>query len=109
MRIGELYDEGYGLKMNSSILGLNRVYVGWMLQRYRVYGKQGINLKGRSHISYDGKVEVVTDIINNSLSYKAAALKYNLSPSIIGRWMHIAEEHGLEGLRRKKELPINYI
>lgn len=68
MRIGELYDESYGSKMNSSILGLNRVYVGWMLQRYRVYGKQGLNLKGRSHISYDGKVEVVTDIINNSLT-----------------------------------------
>lgn len=108
MRIGELHDEGYGSKRISSILGLTRDYVGWMLRHYRAYGKQGLKLKGRSRISFDGKVEVVTDIINNSLSYKAAALKYNLSPSIIGRWRHIVEEHGLEGLQRKKVLPMNY-
>lgn len=108
MKIGELYEEGYGAKRISTILGLTHVYVGWMLQRYRAYGKQGLMLKGRSHISFDGKVEVVTDIIKNSLSYKAAALKYNISPSIIGRWMHIVDEYGLEGLRRKKVLPMNY-
>lgn len=107
LRIGKLYDDGYGAKRIASILGLTNVYVGWMLQRYRAYGTPGLMLKGRTHISFDGKVEVVSDIMNNSLSYKAAALKYNLSPSIVGRWMHIVEEYGLEGLRRKKVLPMN--
>ena len=107
MKIGELYEEGYGAKRIASILGLTNTYVGWMLQRYRVYGVQGLMLKGRTHISFEGKVEVVTDIMNNSLSYKAAALKYNLSPSIVGRWMHIVGEYGLEGLRRRKVLPMS--
>lgn len=102
MKIGKLYDEGHGAKRIAARLGLSHIYVGWMLQRYRAFGVQGLMLKARSHISFDGKIEVVTDIINNSLSYKAAALKYDLSPSIAGRWMHIVEEYGFEGLRRKK-------
>jgi len=107
MRIGELYEEGHGAKRIAAILGLHPTYVGWMLQRYRASGKQGLMLKSRTHISFEGKVEVVSDIMKNSLSYKAAALKYDLSPSIVGRWMHIVEEYGLEGLRRKKILPMS--
>ena len=42
MKIGELYEEGYGAKRISTILGLTHVYVGWMLQRYRASAAQSL-------------------------------------------------------------------
>lgn len=35
LRIGELYDQGNVTKRIASILGLNYVSVGWLIQRYR--------------------------------------------------------------------------
>ena len=73
-------------------------------QQYSQGGELSLLAKPHAHQkSFEEKVMIIEDIVNNGLSLTAASIKYELVHETLRGWYLSYKSHGLEGLRRKNE------
>ena len=73
-------------------------------QQYSQGGELSLLAKPHAHQkSFEEKVMIIEDIVNNGLSLTAASIKYELAHETLRGWYLSYKSHGLEGLRRKNE------
>jgi transposase len=85
-------------------MGFHKTSVAQWTKRYREHGMDGIEKKPRGKV-YPGefRLQVLRDISDNNLTYRDAAVKYNISSHpAIKRWEMILENEGEEGLMKDK-------
>ncbi len=66
---------------------------------FRVYSeKSEVYTMTGKQTTHEEKIDIVNDYLNNNLSYKEAAEKYNISYNNIYSWVQKYKEHGPDGL-----------
>lgn len=84
----------------SDELGINKSDLKKWISYYKVYGLSGLAPR-TGNMTYPGafKAKVIRSIEQKGLSFRAAALKYNIpSSSTVQNWYHIYQEKGFVGL-----------
>lgn len=77
-------------------------------QQYMRGGELGLLPKPQArHMSFEEKVMVIEEIVNNGLSLTAASIKYEIPHETLRRWYLSYKSHGADGLRRKNESPMS--
>jgi len=84
----------------SDALGINKSDLKKWISYYKEYGLLGLEPRtGNRMYSGDFKTKVIATIEQKGLSFRAAALKYNIpSSSTVQNWYHIYQDKGVVAL-----------
>ena len=69
---------------------------------YQAKGELALRTRQRSHhLSYEEKLAIVEDVIENRLSLKQSSIKHLVSPGNLKSWLKAYRTSGPDGLKRK--------
>lgn len=94
----ELYQQGYGRTTISRKLSINETTIGYWLRLYNNKGLNGFIKSSKPIFTADFRLKVVQYYLDNSLSFEQVGLKFNISYSVIHRWVQKAKNHGFSSL-----------
>lgn len=72
------------------------------ISHYRANGVSGLSLKNQPYTSYFRK-EIVLQIFQNQLSLNQASIKYQISISVLYKWVKTVQKSGIEALDNIKQ------
>lgn len=98
LEVIKLYNAGKGPSIISRHLNIGRAMVHRWIQLYISFGISGLRKRKVALPSGAKKIEIVRDVIDNSLSFEAACLKYNVSATTIRNWKLKVLAHGYGAL-----------
>ncbi len=76
------------------------IYV-W-LERYRIYGEQGLQKISHKQFNFEEKVKIICEIRKKHVPLHVVSARYNVSINRIKVWNRIVCAKGYEGLRETK-------
>lgn len=84
----------------SKAYGIEESNIRKWIGGYKQSGVEGVE-RSRLKFNPEFRLQVITDLRENHLAYRAAAVKYNIgAPSTIRKWERIYLEEGYEGLKK---------
>ena len=102
LRVIELYEQFKGSTIISRELQISRTVVKSWIRLYQSKGVAAFDKQPNKVLSIELKEQVVRDVLNNSLSYPAAALKYHISQSTAYQWVQLVKQEGFSSLKQTK-------
>ena len=103
-RAAELYDEGYGVKAISSLIGVPYEAVRKWIDTYRSVGIEGLTDMGKKYAvySYETKVAAARAVVDEGMTKPEAMERFGIaSTTPLKDWMKAYREGGPEALRPK--------
>jgi transposase len=99
-----LVEQGMSARSVSDKLHLGHHVLSEWLASYKERGIQGLIPKGKRprRLSYEEKCKIIREYQETELTLYQLSAKYDVSSSLIGNWVRIAEEKGFEALIPKK-------
>lgn len=83
-------------------LRIHAGYVGDWLERYKLYGLEGLDKQPYKHFTFSEKCKIICAYREKSVSLHTICAIHNVSRSRVLLWNKIAEVEGYEGLREIK-------
>ncbi|UAY94532.1 IS3 family transposase [Dickeya dadantii] len=91
-----------GTRRTAEIFGVERTSVRRWVRAFQLHGIDGITWKNDSH-SADFRLIVVQAVLNEELSMREAAARFNISnETVVRRWVSVYNDAGPEVLRNMK-------
>lgn len=103
LKVVELYNKGYGSTIISKEFQISKTVVKSWLSIYRSKGLMGLEKQSKKILSIEFKKLVVCDVLNNCLSFPAAALKYGISQSTAYQWVQLVKQEGFSSLKETRQ------
>uniref|UniRef100_UPI00356B6E73 IS3 family transposase n=1 Tax=Serratia marcescens TaxID=615 RepID=UPI00356B6E73 len=93
-----------GVKRTAKIFGVHKATIQLWISTYRKHGEDiAISDKKRRKYAPAVKEAVIHDILNNQLSVRQAAAKFNISRLQLARWLESYKNGGMEALSVMKK------
>lgn len=86
LEVIKLHEEGYGCATISKRLSIAKTLIPRWINLYRTYGISGLEKRKSVHHSGEFKAQIVREVLENSLSCEAVALKYNVGEKAVQAW-----------------------
>lgn len=87
LKVISLHQEGYGSRFISHKLSISEAHLKRLINRYRHYGKSGLERLPTMQFSSLFKQEVVERVLKKCLSCEQVALHYNINPTSVYKWV----------------------
>ena len=104
LKVVEYYKTGYGCTTISKEMNISETIVQRWITTYRTLGVSGFKKQRASRLSASIKMEIVRDVLEKSLSFQVAGLKYNVSETAVYRWVSKVKTGGYSALAQTKQL-----
>lgn len=93
-----------GVKRTAKIFGVHKATIQLWISTYREHGEDvAVSDKKRHRRAPEVKEAVVHDILDNQMSVRQAAAKYNISRPQLARWLESYKNGGIEALAGMKQ------
>ncbi|MFX2612085.1 IS3 family transposase [Enterobacter mori] len=100
------YTEGHGGQgETAAYFNVEITSVKKWIRAYLKHGLEGLKRK-RAHTPYEEKLKIVLTTINEELSPREAAARFNVSDaSVIRKWVSLYKDYGAESLNSRRGMP----
>ena len=98
-----------GTTRTAAHFSIHKSTVSHWVASWKMHGIDGITWKNERY-SPEFKLNVVLALRNDSLSFREAAVRFNISDNkVVKRWLDIYETSGENGLSQKRQKSINTV
>lgn len=103
LQVVELRKQGYGYKLISSKLSIDRSLIRRWLNIYKDRGVEGFTNVTPVQVTPEKKLEIVKEVLEHQLSFNAASLLCHVRPSTVSAWVKKVKQHGYSSLAGKTQ------
>ena len=98
---------GHSADHVSKVLGIKDHYVREWVDRYRLYGMEGLMKQPSQELGFEEKSKIVLEYREKGIPLHLVSAQYRVSQSAVSRWSKMVTEGGYDALRavRRKGRP----
>jgi len=93
---------GQSVKQVAKELGIKDHYIYEWVERYKAYGKKGLEKQSYHEWSFEEKREIVMEYQERGVPLHTVSSRYRVSLSTVSKWAKAVRERGYEALLERK-------
>lgn len=105
LKFMKMIEDGYSIYYIHLHHGIDQYLLGWLWLKYKKEGPSALVFKKRACVDAAFRVRIVRDILENHIPLLKAAIRYDVSPQSLQKWLREARRGGYKTLQYKENRP----